>query len=144
MTLLGKLNPPKFHPKEEFFRILSADFDLNHQNREYDLTHVNLVMLAWADQGSFIYCAPKVMFTCEQISDKVVEFHSINGGSAKDLTAGVQELLNFFAPHFEQAVTYFDNPKVLKLLQYITYPTILQNLNEGLDRTYGVNFLLKG
>ena len=135
--------PPQ-HSMAEFLRILEADFVANHQGREYDLDYINSVMRLWRDSGAMIFCAPNVMFVVEERTDGMAEFHSVNGGSAKDLSFGVNTLLKALAAFYEEAVTYYDNPRVNDLLKHSDYPASFTRIDDGLDKTFEAIFKLKG
>lgn len=131
------------HSPAEISRIISADYKLNHVGREYNCTKVKKLIKAWIKAGGFTFCATNVMFTGQRFRIDCFEFHSINGGSATDLSAGVNTLLNFLSGQYEKAVTYFDNPRVISLLKHADYPVVLEKIDEGQDRTYSATFILR-
>lgn len=134
---------PPIHPAEERAKIILSDFILNHRNRNYDAAFIRDTIDQWLAVGHALFCADKVMFTLEEQAPGVAEFHSINGGSARDLTAGVNKLLRFLAPTYQFAVTYYDNPRVSDLLKHADYAADCRKLNEGEDRTFEAKFNLR-
>ena len=132
------------HSPEEISRIIDADYALNHSCREYSCEYVHNVIARWLKEGRFTFCAPNVMFTGEATRIGSFEFHSINGGSAQDLSAGVNILLKELAKLCDEAVTYFDNPRVISLLKHAAYPVVVEKIDDGQDRTYSATFILKG
>ena len=131
------------HTTEETHRIIEADYALNHQGREYDCDYVKEIMRKWGAHGGFVHCAPNVMFTGKALHMDRFEFHSVNGGSAQDLSAGVNGLLAELAKLYTEAVTFFDNPRIISLLKHSAYLVIVEKINEGQDRTYSALFKLR-
>lgn len=134
---------PTPHSAEETVRILRDDFAKNHQGREYDFDFVKKATRLWRQSGGMIFCAPNVMFIVQEQSATVAEFHSVNGGTAQDLTAGVNTLLAALAPFYDYAVTYYDNPRVNDLLKHAVFPFEQSRPDEGLDRTFEAKFKLR-
>ena len=135
---------PKSHSAHESLRILRIDFESNHQGREYDFNFIKKAVRLWKASGGTIFCAPLVMFIVQEQAPTVAEFHSVNGGTARDLTAGVEMLLKALAPHYDSAVTYYDNPRVNDLLKHVSYVTSFSRIDEGQDRTFEATFILRG
>lgn len=134
---------PRHHSSEEMQRILAADHAANHAGRSYDCAFSSRAVRLWRESGGMIYCAARVMFIIQEQSRDVAEFHSVNGGSAKDLSAGVNALLAALAPHYQYAATYYDNPRVNDLLKHADYPFQLTRLDAGEDRTFEAKFRLR-
>jgi hypothetical protein len=135
---------PSAHTSEEFERILEADFAANHQGREYGLDFVKGIMERWQTEGRMLFFAPSVVFVIEEKSEEVAEFHSINGGSGRDLSTAVNAMLPLLAQFYSRAVTYYDNPRVNDLLKYSAFPASYRRLDEGRDRTFEATFHLRG
>ena len=134
---------PQHHSSEEMQRILEADHKLNHAGRDYDCAFTSYALRLWKTSGGVIFCAPNVMFIVHEQLRNVAEFHSVNGGTAKDLTAGVAQLLFALAPYYNFASTYYDNPRVNDLLRYGGYPYKLTRIDGGEDRTFEARFDLR-
>jgi hypothetical protein len=135
--------PPQ-HSPEEFNRILEVDFAANHQGREYDFDFTQKAMRLWRESGGMIFCAPKVMFVVQEKSPDSAEFHSVNGGSGRDLSVAVNMLLAALTPFYTFAFTYYDNPKVNELLRWANCPTSFQRIDGGVDLTFEATFYLRG
>ena len=143
VTLPARLALPQLHNPAERSRILAVDFATNHQGREYDLPEVEYLVSLWIDAEMPIFCADKVMFMVQEQSPEVAEFHSVNGGTAKDLSAGVNQLLAALAVNYEFAATYYDNPRVNDLLKHADFPVTCTRLDDGQDRTFEAKFDLR-
>lgn len=145
MPLPRKLfdNLPAHHSAVEMQRILEIDHKANHAGRSYDVSYSCRVLRLWRESGGMIFCAPNVMFIIQEQSHDTVEFHSVNGGTAKNLTAGVNALLSLLAVYYPYAATYYDNPRVNDLLKHADYPSQLTRLDAGEDRTFEAKFRLR-
>ena len=139
----ARLTCPPLHPLPERSRIISLDFLANHQGREYDVLEVNYLVGLWIEAKMPVFCTENVMFMAQEQVPEIAEFHSVNGGSAKDLSAGVNKLLAALALHYEYAVTYYDNPRVNDLLKHADFPVICTRLDAGQDRTFEAKFDLR-
>lgn len=130
------------HSQEEILRILTTDYSRNHAGREYSCAWVIEVMEKWIAGGGYLYCAPNVMFIGEAEGD-TFEFHSVNGGGGRDITEGINLLLASLAPHYQFAITFYDNPKINDLAKFINFPTTVTRIDEGQDRTFSMHFDLR-
>lgn len=134
------------HSEEELLRIITADFERNHAGRDYDLSRAIDNYRAWekAEPGNFTIHAPETAFVCRWDSPDTVEFHSINGGTGRDLTDGVTELcLELRRLEAHKAVTYYDTPKVNQLLKFVKFPSYCERVDGGVDRTFKATFTLR-
>jgi hypothetical protein len=134
---------PPLHAADELASIIKADYELNHAQRDYSCDTVEQRVTAWLVEGKPLFCAERCAFILEEKSTRIVEFHSINGGTAKQLTAGVQQLLDFVAPYYPYAVTYYDNPRVNDLLKHVSYHSQPHRIDDGEDRTWEAIFYLR-
>jgi hypothetical protein len=146
--MLAQTNPffLPLHDKAERDRILTLDYERNHQGREYSLAQIIERVDWYLLTGGRLFCAKNVMFMVKRAPDDVdtLEFHSTNGGSAQDLTAGINAMLGHFSPHFDRAVTYYDNPRVSDLAKHCTYKTEVARIDQGQDKTFSMTFNLRG
>lgn len=132
------------HSQDELHRIIEADYLKNHQGREYSCAQVKSIMDKWVAMGKFLFCAKGVFFMGEEGEDPdTFEFHSCNGGEGRDLTEGINRLLESLAPHYQLAVTFYDNPRVSELARFIKYPSTVTRIDEGQDRTFAMHFNLR-
>lgn len=122
---------------------MEADYALNHSHREYKLPYVKKVMEGWKEAGGAMYYADKVIFTLREQTPSILEFHSINGGDARDLTAAVNRMLTAVRPYYYIAATYYDNPRVSALLKHSKFTVTCGCINGGEDRTYEAKFDLR-
>lgn len=141
LHLLASLSTP--HTPEELQQIVEADYNLNHQGRDYAVEDVQRLLKAWVSRGKPLFCAPRVAFSLVEPEPRVLEFHSINGGSARDLSAGVNTLLKVAAGHYDVAVTFYDNSRVSALLKHSAFPADCKYIGQGEDRTFQATFNLK-
>lgn len=141
LHLLASFGPLLSFAKLE--QIIEADYLRNHSNRDYSVERVKELMLLWRAEGRHIYSTGLIAFVLQEQAPKVLEFHSINGGSAKDLSAAVNEMLTNAAPHYDTAVTYYDNPRVSDLLKHSAFPVTCTRIDGGEDRTFEAKFDLR-
>lgn len=142
-VLPARLTCPPLHSLPERGRILSVDFQANHQGRAYDLPEVSYLVSLWIEAEMPVFCTENVMFMVQEQVPEIAEFHSVNGGTAKDLSAGVNKLLAALALHYEFACTYYDNPRVNDLLKHADFPVTCTRLDAGQDRTFEAKFNLR-
>ena len=135
------------HSEEELLRIITSDFERNHSGRGYDLARAIGNYQAWekAAPGNFTFHAPGTAFVCRWESPDTVEFHSINGGTGRDLTEGVTELcLHLLRLDAQKAVTYYDTQRVNQILKFSKFPFYWEQVDDGIDRTFKATFTLRG
>ncbi len=134
---------PPLHSPEELDSIIERDYALNHSQRDYSCETVKLRVAAWMCDGRPLFCAERTAFILEFPSKQICEFHSINGGTAQQLTAGVQKLLEFLSAYYPYAVTYYDNPRVNDLLKHVGFVSESHRIDAGEDRTFEAIFYLR-
>jgi hypothetical protein len=140
-TLFDSL--PPHHPQEELERILRQDHEVNHSDRAYDCAFVTRFVMTWKGTGGILFCTENAIFIVRERSPSIAEFHAFNGGNGRDLSAGVNTLLAALSPHYEFAVTFYDNPRINDLLKYSTHSATATRIDDGEDRTFEAKFNLR-
>lgn len=125
-------------------QIITADFEKNHQGREYTLDQAMQSYQDWQAQGGEVYKSNDVLVLFKPIDGKGVEFHCINGGDAGSLVTAVNEFLTSLQGQYPVAVTYYDNPAINDLLDQAAFPVEFKQVNQGQERTFAAVFMLQG
>ena len=121
--------------------IATVNFQKNYQGRSFDVEYAYDFLEKY--QGP-LFSTDYVLIRYEQVDDSTVEFHCMNAGGGKDLTEAINELLQSLATRYTRAVTYYDNPKINDLVPYSYFPTSVEKIDDGIDRTYEMRFDLRG
>jgi len=128
---------------QDLLEIVRADFAKNHIGREYDLHVAEQGFTDYARLGlPFVVSGLVIIFVTPK-TDGVVEFHCMNKGDGKDLSAAVIGFLKDAAAAYETAVTYYDNPRVSNLMKFSQVPVTVTKIDAGLDKTYEARFTLR-
>ena len=123
--------------------IITADYQNNHQGREYSLQHSLDSFEKYVQHGGKYFVSGNTIFLIEPKANGVVEFHTINGGDGKDLSRGINHLLKEASQYFIKAITYYDNPRINDLLSHSQFKHTVKKINQGLDKTYELVFDLR-
>ena len=128
---------------DELIEIFKADFENNHQNREYSYEEGLQMFIKYIADGHPYINLDKVIIATST-KDDVCTFHCINGGSGKDLTEAVNKFLGMVkAEKILRAVTYYDNVRINKIVHFVEFPFQITKINDGIDRTYQLTFYLE-
>lgn len=133
------------HSAEEADHILYTDFARNHQGRSYTVEASRQALQFHGRFGYRAFYAPNCIIFYKPLGAGGVEFHSVNGGSARDLSSGINAMLTQLAavPGVTKAFTYYDNPRLNELLKHSKYVATSRRLDEGEDRTFEASFNLE-
>lgn len=124
----------------ELMQIFDADFAKNHQGREYGLEEAKQKFKKYIDSNKPYYVSHNIIVIWRDQGQKIVEFHTINGGDSQDLIMGLTDFLNVMSKKFNHAITYYDNPAINELAKHSPYPTHVKKVDRGVDRTYAMVF----
>ena len=122
--------------------IIDVDFDRHHKNREYDRTTVHSLIDNYLDKGGEMFTLGSVVILHEGVSP--LEFHCFNSGGGRELTEAINALLKSKVGLCDRAVTYYDNPRISELANYSYFPCSIKRIDAGIDKTYEMNFDLRG
>jgi len=121
--------------------IATKNFQKNYQDRDFDLDYAIDYLEKYR---GMLFHKENVVIRYAPIDDTTIEFHCMNAGNGKDLTEAINELLQSLSAGYDRAVTYYDNPKINELVQYSHFPTCVEKIDAGVDRTYEMRFDLRG
>ena len=125
--------------------LLKRDYQHNHATREYTLADVERVFrnLDQVDYQLHHYHDLGVAIVSTKLSDELVEFHCHNGSNAANLVAAVNRLNTMMSAVYPESVTFYDNGKINNMLEKSIFPTVLTEINQGIDRRYQAQFILR-
>jgi hypothetical protein len=124
-------------------QIVFADFQKNHQGRNYDLDFAHNVFDEYIEKELPRFTTESVMIIYNDNAG-VLEFHCINGGTGKDLSTAINQFLTNCSNDYDRAVTYYDNPRINDLIKFSKFPASVEKIDKGDDRTFQMSFDLRG
>jgi hypothetical protein len=97
----------------------------------------------WLNSGNPTGFYENIIFVGKSLGNGCFEFHSLNGGTVRNLLEGTRMLLADLSEHFSTAVTYYDNPRVEAFAKWMGYAFNTARIDEGFQRTFATTFDLR-
>lgn len=120
--------------------ILIADHAKNHSGRAYSVEDQLRQIAAAKLPPLSISAHGDCLFLWRVDGPYSVEFHSIVGSDGRALTRDLAAFLKDMAETFAFATTFYDNPKINALVQFMNFPGEVAKIDDGRDRTYRLRF----
>jgi hypothetical protein len=115
--------------------IVSADlknYPPNHHTVEDGIRTIENYIF----QGKDIYRQGNSLYVVEKIDDGI-EWHTLNADKSLDLLKNTNLFLKEIQEEgYKFAKTYYDNPKILKIVEMFDFPQQTSQVNEGQFKTY--------
>jgi hypothetical protein len=131
------------HIDIEKYNIIKRDYEKNHDGREYSFDRMIQIFENIERVGWSAFKHGPVLIAYAPYTVDTVEFHCHNGGTSKDLTAAVSAFNEDMSDTYFFSVTFYDNPKINKLLKHVKFPNELKKIDQGIDETYQATFRLR-
>jgi len=117
---------------EEIISVDMKNYPSGHHTIEDAINKTNSYII----EGKEIYRHGNTFFVTHEIDDGI-EYHSVNAEKGLDLVRNVNSFLQeLHEQGYKFAVTYYDNPKILKLVEMFVFPQETVRIDDGQFRTY--------
>jgi hypothetical protein len=122
---------------KEIKEILAADLAKNYKNESTTVDEYYNGLQDLIKSGTKLNKIGATLFIYKYIGDTVIEFHSANAETKEKLIRNCSEFLkNMSNQNIKKAVTFFDNPKSINLLEGFGFPFTTEIVNKGKYATY--------
>lgn len=123
--------------KMNFREIIEKDLEKNYKGRGLTISDAVMSFKNRVEDGEKPYRAGNTIFMTKNLGDGGVEWHTINPEpSAQLIKNATAYFLKLREDGYKYATTYYDNPKINGLITQTIFPSEIQRVNEGQDRTY--------
>jgi hypothetical protein len=128
---------------QELRTIAEKDCARNYSGSGHTVEELLAAVQEWKESGYPIGFYEDIIFIGRSVGGSVFEFHSMNGGTLRDLIRGTRMLLEDAASRYNFAVTYYNNPRVEGFAKHFHYPFRTAEVCQGPDRRYATTFDLR-
>lgn len=128
---------------EELRAIATKDCERNYSGSGHTVEELLAALHSWREDGLPIGFYEGIIFIGRSVGDSTFEFHSMNGGTLRNLIRGTRRLLAGISTRYNFAVTYYNNPRVEGFAKHFHYPFRTQEVRQGPDRRYATTFDLR-
>lgn len=123
--------------------IIQRDINKNYPDRDISASSAILDFEKYKLNGGAYFSTATTIIILKYVGDSTIEFHTMNGGTGKDLTEAVNLMARKLSAKYDKVVTYYDNSRISELVKYSEFPASVKQIDDGLDRTYELTIELR-
>lgn len=128
---------------EALSEIVQADWERNLSQSAYTPAYLLNALQSWIASGSTVCYNQKVILLGISRPDGIFEFHTVNGGTVRNLLRVMREFLTVLADTVAFAGTWYDNPRIGEIAPHLHFPYVTRRVDEGVDKTFSTIFTLR-
>jgi hypothetical protein len=124
-------------------QLITKDYEKNHSSRDYSLDQFVAAVGNFKNYGWSKFKHGAVIIVYRPYTADTVEFHCHNSGNGGELVEAVNAFNRDMQDTYWWSVTFYDNIKINRLLEYTECPSQLRKVDLGVDKTYEAMFKLR-